>query len=137
VIFADAWNSDLSLFRETKATDAEIGLALEENHATGQQREIPQNRKFIGVMYARSHAIRRAAFENGPMPAFRVYDTAEQAKPSHASVYVSKAGRDQLSPKKVRKKLWEIFGQALAHDTSTYRGGRLSMPVSLPQRQSE
>jgi hypothetical protein len=38
VVFNDAWNSDLSLFRERKATDAEITLALKENHATGQQK---------------------------------------------------------------------------------------------------
>jgi hypothetical protein len=129
VIFNDAWNNDLSLFRETKATDEEIALALTEIRATGQKRNHPQDRSFVGVMYARAHAVRGADFDNGPKPAFRVYDTGEQNKPHHASVFMSKAGREQLTVKKVRKKLWEIFGQALAEEALTYRGGRLSMPV--------
>jgi hypothetical protein len=129
VIFNDAWNNDLSLFRETKAADGEIALALTENRATGQKRNPPQDRSFVGVMYARAHAIRGAAFDSHPKPAFRVYDTGEQNKPNHASVFMSKAGREQLTVKKVRKKLWEIFGQALAEEGPTYRGGRLSMPA--------
>lgn len=136
MVFNDAWTSDLSLFREGKATDAEITLALEQNHATGQRRVPPQNRSFVGVMYARAYVIRRAAFDNGPMPAFRVYDTAEQTKPNHASVFMCKAGREQLTVKKVRRKLWEIFGQGLANAESTYRGGRLSMPASAHEQQS-
>jgi hypothetical protein len=127
VVFNDAWNSDLSLFREGKATDAEIRLAL--------QKVPPQNRLFVGVMQTPAFAIRRALLDNGPMRAFRVYDTAEQMKPHHASVFMSKAGREQLTQKRVRKELWEIFGQVIAHEASTYRRGRLSMPTSTPEQQ--
>jgi hypothetical protein len=85
MVFTDAWNSDLSLFREKRATDMEIELALEENYATGRRKVPPQNRSFVGVMHARAFAIRRAVLDNGPMRAFRVYDTAQQTKPHHAS----------------------------------------------------
>jgi len=56
IVFNDAWNSDLSLFREAGATDAEIQLALAENRATGKARS--QDRSFFGVMHALADAIR-------------------------------------------------------------------------------
>jgi hypothetical protein len=77
VVFNDAWNSDLSLFREGKATDAEIRLAFRENYATGQQKVPPQNRLFVGVMQTPAFAIRRALLDNGPMRAFRYRRTNE------------------------------------------------------------
>jgi hypothetical protein len=123
IVFNDAWNSDLSLFREARATDTEIQIALAENRATGQARS--QDRSFFGVMYALADAIRRATFDGFAGPVFRVYDTAEANKPHHASVFMTRAAKKALTIKKVRKKLWETFGSAMAEDARTYRRGRI------------
>jgi hypothetical protein len=130
IVFNDAWSSDLSLFRETRAANAEIQLALAENRATGQRRNPPQDRSFLGVMYARANAIRRATFDGFAGPAFRVYDTAEANKPNHASVFMTRAAKAALTSKKVRKKLWETFGSAMAKDAGTYRRGRIVAPIA-------
>jgi len=128
IIFNDAWNSDLSLFREARATDTEIQIALAENRATGQARS--QDRSFLGVMYALADAIRRATFDEFSGPVFRVYDTAEANKPHHASVFMTKAAKKALTIKKMRKKLWETFGSAMAEDARTYRRGRIVTPTA-------
>jgi hypothetical protein len=130
VVFNDAWSSDLSLFRETRATDAEIRVALAENRATGQARSPPQDRSFFGVMYACASAIRQATFDEFAGPVFRVYDTAEANKPHHASVFMTKAAKKALTSKKVRKKLWETFGSAMAEDAGTYWRGRIVAPTA-------
>jgi hypothetical protein len=131
VVFTDVWNSDLSVFREGKAKNHEIKLALKENYATGQNRAAPQNRKFEGVMCARAGVIRKTIVENISGQVFRVYDTASQSKPAHASVYMSKIGRENLTEKRARKKLWEIFGGRMTESCSAYRKGKLSMPSSI------
>ena len=128
IVFNDAWNSDLSLFREARATDTEIQIALAENRATGQARS--QDRSFFGVMYALADAIRRATFDGFAGPVFRIYDTAEANKPHHASVFMTRAAKKALTNKKVRKKLWEIFGSAMAEDAKTYRRGRIVTPTA-------
>lgn len=130
IVFNDAWSSDLSLFRETRADDAEIQSALAENRATGQKRTPPQDRSFLGVMYARANAIRRATFDGFAGAAFRVYDTAEASKPHHASVFMTRAAKEALTSKRVRKKLWETFGSAMAEDAKTYRPGRIVTPIA-------
>jgi len=123
IVFNDAWSSDLSLFREARATDTEIQVALAENRATGKARS--QDRSFFGVMHALADAIRRATFDGFTEPVFRVYDTAEANKPHHASVFMTRAAKNALTDKKVRKKLWETFGSKMAEDARTYRGGRM------------
>jgi hypothetical protein len=128
IVFNDAWNSDLSLFREAGATDAEIQLALAENRATGKARS--QDRSFFGVMHALADAIRRATFDGFAGPVFRVYDTAGANKPHHASVFMTRAAKNALTDKKVRKKLWETFGSAMAEDARTYRRGRIVTPTA-------
>jgi len=81
-------------------------------------------------MHALADAIRRATFDGFAGPVFRVYDTAEANKPHHASVYMTRAAKNALTDKKVRKKLWETFGSRMAEDARTYRRGRIVTPTA-------
>ena len=118
--FADAWSSDLSVFREERATDAEITLAIEQMKQTGLKKTPLQDRSVIGVMTATTARVRSEVTANDNVRAFRVYDTAEELKPHHASVFLTHAGRTKFTEKVARKRLFEIFAAV-----SNYRTGRL------------
>lgn len=121
--FADAWSSDLSVFRDEKAADSEIVLAASQMKETGLKKTPPQNRAVVGAMTALTDAVRQHLVHSGGPRAFRVYDTAEQEKPNHASVFLTSAARSTFTDKTARKRLFEIFAPV-----ANYRPGRLSLP---------
>lgn len=118
--FADAWTSDLSVFREEKASDEEIGLAITQMKQTGLSKTPPRDRTVIAVMTATTSRVRSEVIGDEKNRTFRVYDTAKEHKPSHASVFLTQIGRTQLTEKRARKRLFEVF--AVITD---YRLGRL------------
>ena len=119
--FMDAWKSDLSVFRDDRASDGELLLAIEQMKATGLQKSPPQQRTVAAAMAARTRNIRFHTLEKCGTRAFRVYDTAESSKPHHASVFLTKAARAELTEKTTRKRLFELFS-SVKH----YREGRIA-----------
>ena len=120
--FVDAWNSDLSVFRDELATDNELNLAIEQMKLTGASKPKPQNRHVAAVMLAGTSVIRAQIVQGTSNRAFRVYDTAEATKPHHASIFLTQSARSILSAKAVRKRLFELFKKA----DQQYRNGRLT-----------
>jgi hypothetical protein len=111
--FADAWSSDLSVFRQERATREEIALATAQMKARGLRKTPPEVREVHGSMVARTGAIRAFLVPATDARAFRVYDTAEEEKPHHVSVFLTCFGRANMSPKAVKKRLYELFGGGL------------------------
>ena len=109
-IFTDAWTSDLSVFRQERATREEIALAVQQMKERGLKKRPPEEREVRGRMVARTEVVRAALVPNTESRAFRVYDTAEERKPHHASVFLTCLGREKISQKAVKKRLYEIFG---------------------------
>ncbi|MGO9473022.1 MAG: hypothetical protein ACLPWS_06350 [Rhodomicrobium sp.] len=108
--FSDAWNSDLSVFREERASDEEIRLAITQVKEIGLAKNPPKPRKLVAIMLAAASQIRAEMVESTVSRAFRVYDTAEPEKPNHASVFVTKTARSKnMGEKKVRRRLFELF----------------------------
>lgn len=105
--FSDAWNSDLSVFREERASDLELDLAITQIKQIGLAKEPPKPRKLVAVSMATASQVRAVSLNNSRV--FRVYDTAEAKKPHHASVFVTKEGRAGMSEKQVRRRLFELF----------------------------
>ena len=120
VAFNDAWTSDLSVFRDEMASDQEILHAIEQIKMTGLQKNPPRERHVVQVRSARTVAVRKEILPKSQTQAFRVYDTAEADKPHHASVFLTKAARDELTEKSTRKRLFELFSTV----ANNYRGGR-------------
>ena len=58
VAFMDVYRSDLSVFRDERATDTEIALAIEQMLVTGLKKSPPQNRHVAAVMTAGTGTIR-------------------------------------------------------------------------------
>jgi hypothetical protein len=111
--FADAWSSDLSVFRQERATREEVALATEQMKARGLRKTPPEMREVRGSMVARTEVIRAFLVSAAEVRAFRVYDTAEEETPHHASVFLTCFGRANMSQKVVKKRLYEIFGGRL------------------------
>ena len=109
VAFTDAWKSDLSVFRDELARLEEIQLAIEQMKATGLRKTPPRERRVVEARSARVAAVRRDMLSKAQSRAFRVYDTGEKEKPHHASVFLTKAARSELSEKSMRKRLFELF----------------------------
>ena len=109
VAFTDAWRSDLSVFRDERATDAEIALAIEQMKLTGAKKTPPQNRNVAAAMVASAGTIRAQVVDGANDQAFRVYDTGDEAKPHHASIFLTQTARSKLTEKSVRKRLYELF----------------------------
>jgi hypothetical protein len=107
--FSDAWNSDLSVFREEGASDEELKLAITQVKEIGLAKEPPKPRKLVAVMMAKASQIRAEVVKPTSSKAFRIYDTADAEKPHHASVFVTKDGRTGMSEKQVRRRLFELF----------------------------
>ena len=126
VAFTDAWRSDLSVFRDERATDAELELAIEEMKLTGASKTPPQNRRVAAAMVASAGAIRAQIVDGTSNEAFRVYDTAEATKPHHASIFLTQTARAKLTEKSVRKRLYELFSIAAPN----YRSGRINTSPS-------
>lgn len=112
--FADACTSDLSVFRRERATQEEVALAVQQMMARGRQKVPPQDRELRGRMVARTEVVRSALVPSTDARAFRVYDTAEEQKPHHASVFLTCLGRERMSQKAVKKRLYETFGGRMA-----------------------
>lgn len=110
VAFTDVWKSDLSVFRDERASLEEIQFAVEQMKATGLRKTPPRERRVVEVRSARVAAVRYDMMPKAKARAFRVYDTGEKEKPHHASVFLTKAARIELSEKSVRKRLFELFG---------------------------
>lgn len=119
--FADAWSSDLSVFREEQASDVEITLAIDQMKATGAKKAPPQQRAVVAAMSIGTGRLRAEVIGKHDARAFRVYDTAEEAKPHHASVFLSKVARSEMTEKSSRKRLFELFSSV-----ANYRAGRLA-----------
>jgi hypothetical protein len=124
VAFTDAWRSDLSVFRDERASDGEIALAIEQMRLTGVSKTPPQDRHVAAAMVASTGTIRAQMVDGTSDRAFRVYDTAEEAKPHHASIFLTRTARSTLTEKSVRKRLYELFSVAAPN----YRDGRLNTP---------
>jgi len=121
VAFTDAWRSDLSVFRDERATDTELIFAIDQMKQTGASKTPQQKRYVAAVMLAGTGAVRAQFLQGTSNSVFRVYNTAEAAKPHHASIFLTQAARSSLSEKSIRKRLFELFTTADHH----YRGGRL------------
>lgn len=117
--FSDAWSSDLSTFRDPAAADHELALAISEMQATGLKKSGP--RTVAAFATAEVAVLRAEILPKSGARSFRVYDTAEEVKPHHASVFLTPSARGELSEKSTRKRLFELF-QAV----TSFRNGRLS-----------
>ncbi|WP_127075984.1 hypothetical protein [Rhodomicrobium lacus] len=106
--FSDAWNSDLSVFREEKASREELDYAITKVKEIGLAKVPPRPRELVAVGMAKASVV-RAIRTKSNSNAFRIYDTANANAPDHASVFVTKAGRSEMSEKQVRRRLFEVF----------------------------
>ena len=113
-VFTDVWTSDLSVFRQERAAKEEVALAVEQMIARGLRKVPPEERQVRGRMVARTATVRALLLPSSDARAFRVYDTAEEPKPHHASVFLTCLGRRRMSQKVVKKRLYEIFGGRMA-----------------------
>ena len=87
-------------------------VAIEQMKLTGANKTPRQNRLVAAAMVAVASAIRTQMVDGTSNRAFRVYDTADGAKPHHASVFLTQTARSKLSEKSVRKRLYELFSIA-------------------------
>lgn len=107
--FQEATTMDLSVFRELRATDAEVQHSIDQVKITGKARTKPQERFVFLVMQALTSDIRNLAFEDLPMPMCRVYDTAIPTNRAHASVFTPICARKGSRQRQVRRALLELF----------------------------
>ena len=84
-------------------------VAIEQMKLTGANKTPRQNRHVAAAMVAVASAIRTQMVDGTSNRAFRVYDTADEMKPHHASVFLTQTARSKLTEKSVRKRLYELF----------------------------
>lgn len=135
--FQDATTLDLSLFREDIATDQEIQLAIDEIVATGRAKlPTPQSRYIDVVLQAQAGELRSLMSRDGAERLIRLYDTAEELKPAHASGFTPPTARKGAGQRHARKELLRVFEKRIV-PIEDYRSLNYSGSVdATPDEQS-
>lgn len=112
IAFQEVHNRDLSVLRTSHADREEIRNTIAEIVERGQQAVPPKLRKVEYGAYAKTADIRRDTIEGERC--FSVYDTALEAKRSHASIFTTPKVLDSKGLKAMaRRRLHAIFSRDL------------------------